>query len=340
MLLFTNSALGDSKTDSSAQRAACAADHVCLSNVSRCDPNTSCVTKVVVAFAIAHEDSAAQIAACLIDRDCSTVFAACRQSTICASRAIAQCAAERTGAAATVANAALSDADAVARATALADYKADSFETRIAEMCAVTPVIGAIPLQGGHEWIFNGQGETTAIACSYVKMAASPLPRSILRGTEMASWQLVADRNFPESVQLLDGIPQRLVTALAIGPKAKRETNGPCYEPDPAIICEGSEGAAFIAATRQLEATVRTMDSRISQNKLEGLRAIMVLAGELGKVANEGQKEMASNAIVKTSESSHQSKKEFEKRIVAVLGRRITAMNAYIAAKEAGPTTH
>ena len=156
----------------------------------------------------------------------------------------------------------------------------------------------------------------------------------------MASWQLVANSNFPESIQLLDGIPHRYVAALAIGPRAKRETNGPCYEPDPAIICEGSDGAEFIAATRQLEATIRTMDSRISQNKLEGLKAIMQLAGELWKVAIEGQKEMASNAIVKTSESSHQSKKEFEKRIGSVLGRQITVMNAYIAKKQADTSLH
>jgi hypothetical protein len=220
----------------------------------------------------------------------------------------------------------------------LTTYKPDVFQPREVEACAMTHVLGAIPVRGGRVWLFDGEGGTTLIECSKVpKLPPSPLPRSILLGTEMENWKLGSDKRMPETVQLRDGIPHRVVQAWAIGPKGKLQTEAPCQEMDPAVLCEGSEGGEFVAATRQLEAIVRAMEALLSQKKYGEFREIIQQfdSDQLTKVANEGQQAMDSGAFVKTSEANRQSKKDFEKRIGRVLDRLGAALEAYIAAKQA-----
>jgi len=224
---------------------------------------------------------------------------------------------------------------------ALANYRPDVFRPRQVEACSMTHVLGELPVNGGRVWLFGGQGDTIEVACDRMpKLTTSPLPRSILRDTEMEGCTLSADSRLPESVQLREGIPNRVVQAWAIRHKGKVSTEAPCQELDSDVICEGSENAEFVTATRKLESVVQTAEGLVAQKKFESVKAILSLASELAKVANAGQSRMSADAIVKTSEATHQTKKDFEKRINSDMKRAMAAINAYIAAAKAANGTH
>jgi hypothetical protein len=214
-----------------------------------------------------------------------------------------------------------------------APYKRDVFEEREVEACAMAMILGAFPVQGGRDWVFDGVSGETVLSCDKIPpMKPSPLPRSILRGTGMDNWRLGSDGQ-PERVELRNGVPHRIVAAWAIGPKTKRRTVGPCHEPNPAVVCEGSEDGDFVTALRQLEASARRAEALIQSGKLKEAVAELERSNQLTPDL-EGRKELGKDAIVKTSEGGLQSKDEVEKRIGRVLNHLLSLAKAVIVAKK------
>jgi hypothetical protein len=215
-------------------------------------------------------------------------------------------------------------------------YAPDMFEERDVDACAMAPVVGAFPIQGGRDWVFDGVGALTVIACDKLpSLKASPLPKSILRGTGLDNWRLGGDAR-PETVELRNGVPHRIVMAWAIGPKAKRKTTAPCYEPNPDVVCEGSEDGDFVRTARELEADLRRVEYFVGRRRFEEALTLGRARADALKSIVEGLRGLTKSSVVKTSEGGMQTKEAFENRILQDAQRLVDLMTRSRAALDGG----
>jgi len=232
--------------------------------------------------------------------------------------------------------------DSLADETAPRPYQRDVFVEREVEACEISQVRAAFPVKGGHDWIFDGAiVGSTVIACNALpKMVKTPVPRSVLRGTDMETWKVSAS-GLPETVELLNGVPHRVVVVNAIGPSAMRKTEGPCHEPLVSVVCEDSDDfGEAITALREAEAAIRSAEYLRAKGNLAAANSAIDSTGGLIKTASEGRKGMESDVTVKTSDGGLESRAAFGKRIVADLQRIVDLMKAMNAAKSKQGAKH
>lgn len=208
-------------------------------------------------------------------------------------------------------------------------YVRDVFTSRVVDACAVEYVLAAFPVQGGRDWIFAGAAGGEVVSCEALpKLKPTPVPASVLRGTEMEGWKVFASGE-PETVELFNDVPHRMVTAAAVGPKAKRETTGPCHEPQLYVVCEGSDDdGSTVTQLRQGEAALRRSAAFFEKGQREQARALAVQGAELLQLAEEGRKSLAGPVVVKTSDGGLQSREQLGQRVATAMETAIELLKA------------
>jgi hypothetical protein len=203
-------------------------------------------------------------------------------------------------------------------------YERDHFKERTVEACAVRQVTVAFPVEGGRNWSLDGVASEFVVACDKVPVfQKTPVPASVLKATEMEEWRVYSS-GIPEQVELVRGVPHRVLMIVAVGPKANRETTGPCHEPLWEVTCEGDdEYGAAVSALRESEPLVASAELLLKSGDRAKLDPALSQLDGLIPVMREGLIAMPTTLTVKTSDGGLQSRKEFAMRIVRVLERMV-----------------